>query len=203
MHSTISISSASHQTHIPAHSHQKPNRIKKKKKPKQIQLDDDHNNSVDIPRSLQHISSIASGIALLYYTLQLDFLKSFYYMLGFTFIEYCLLLTLSFVNLKNFGHILTPFCLATLLIGFVFLFDSIWWMPCTIFQFIFSICPFFLFFFFGEQWDIGHRTHLASHPWNTNGCIIKNCFDCIWFGSWTNPKHTKFPTILGLYLLSG
>lgn len=74
-------------------------------------------NSVDIPRPCQHIASIVCGIALSHFTLGLDFM----YSLIFTAIEYILLLAVTRANLKNYGVILTVFCLTTLVIGFVFL----------------------------------------------------------------------------------
>lgn len=70
---------------------------------------------VDIPQSLQHISSIICGLALAYSTLGVDFL----YSLCFTTVEYIVLLAIPFFKFRKYGVVLTIFCLAALIIGFV------------------------------------------------------------------------------------
>lgn len=70
---------------------------------------------VDIPQRLQHTSSIICGLALAYSTLGTDFV----YSLGFTSLEYIVLLAISMMKQKKFGIILTVFCLAALIIGLV------------------------------------------------------------------------------------
>lgn len=74
-------------------------------------------NSVEIRRSFQHISSIGFGLSLAYLTLGLDY---FYSCLSLTAIEYVLLLMVTRTSLKSYGLISTMFCLTVLLIGFVF-----------------------------------------------------------------------------------
>lgn len=73
--------------------------------------------SVYIPQSLQHTSSIVCGFALSYTTLGTDFL----YSLGFTTVEYIVLLAVPIAKQRKFGVILTIFCLAALMTGCVFL----------------------------------------------------------------------------------
>lgn len=70
---------------------------------------------VDIPQPFQHLSSIICGLALSYSTLGLDFV----YSLCFTSIEYIVLLAIPFFNIRKYGIILTIFCLAALITGFV------------------------------------------------------------------------------------
>lgn len=72
-------------------------------------------STVAIPQTFQHISSIICGLALAYSTLGIDFM----YSLCFTTIEYIVLLAIPFFKIRKYGIILTVFCLAALITGFV------------------------------------------------------------------------------------